>query len=507
MKRFFLAIVVLISLAATVNADPVLKYENPVLGGDYPDPSILRVGNDYYLTHSCFEYLPGLTVYHSKDLLHWEPISFALTEYLGSGWAPDLCKVGDKYYIYFTESNKGKFSNYVVWAKSPRGPWSKPVNLHVDGFIDPGHAYDEATGRRWLFVSNGQRIELSKDGLSTIGKLEKVYRGWKMPADWLVEGGAFEGPKLKKIGDYWYWLSAIGGTAGPATSHSIVVARSRSIDGPWENMPSNPLVHTYSSADTWWSRGHGSLIDTPDGRWYIVYHAYEKNNLNRGRQMLMEPVEVTADSWLKAPTGKDVDKPLACPLPSATKAYASSKDSYDYAKALSQFRIGKEWRVWQHLDSARFAVKDNAITIKAQGSTPGTSSPLLFIGRNRNFEFSAKLQIEGDAEAGLVFYYDQQHFVGFGCNATAKSFWRRGQRRRAGYHRYGNTVWIRLVKCDNIVAAYLSDDGERWTMQRDGLEVSAYQHNLLGGFLSLLPGIYCCGTGSVTVSHFEYKSL
>lgn len=100
-----------------------------------------------------------------------------------------------------------------------------------------------------------------------------------------------------------------------------MVARSRSLDGPWENMPGNPLVHTKSAKETWWSRGHGSLIDTPDGRWYVVYHAYEKGSLNRGRQMLMEPVTLTADGWLSAPTGSYVDKPIVCPLPDSCGTY------------------------------------------------------------------------------------------------------------------------------------------------------------------------------------------
>lgn len=478
------------------------EYVNPVLGGDYPDPTILRVGGDYYLTHSCFEYLPGLTVYHSTDLVHWEPVSYALTDSLGSGWAPDLCKVGDKYYIYFTMATHGgrHFATYVVWAQSPRGPWSKPVNLHVDGLIDPGHAYDEATGARWLFLSGGHRVRLAADGLSALGKPEKVYGGWKMPADWLVEGGAFEGPKLKKIGSYWYWLSAIGGTAGPATSHSIVVARSRGLDGPWENMPSNPLVHTWQAADTWWSRGHGSLVDTPDGRWFVVYHAYEKNNLNRGRQMLMEPVELTADGWLRAPVGSGVDRGLSVPL-------RPQDNGFDYAGALARFRIGMEWKVWQHYDAARYNVADSAITIMGRGTTPGSSHPLLFVARDRDFEFWARLHIEGDAEAGLLFYYNERYFAGFGCTSTDRSFWRRGLRRRGGAHRYGRGLWMRLVKRDNIVAAYTSRDGRTWTMQRVGMEVSGYTHNMLGGFLSLLPGVYCCGQGSVTVSDFHYRPI
>lgn len=481
---------------------PVGSYENPVLGGDYPDPSVLRDGDDYYLTSSCFEYLPGLTVYHSKDLLNWEPVSYALTDSLGSGWAPDLCKVGDKYYIYFTEASDGghKFANYVVWAPSPKGPWSKPVNLHVDGCIDPCMAFDETTGKRWLFVSGGQRIQLSDDGLSTVGKLEKVYSGWEIPSGWLIEAGSFEGPKLKKIGQYWYWLSAIGGTAGPATSHSIVVARSKSIDGPWENMPGNPLVHTYSSADKWWSKGHGSLIDTPDGKWYVIYHAYEKYNHNRGRQMMMEPVELTDDGWLKAPYDSDVDKPLPAPILLYTA-------TYDYGKALARFRLGKEWRIWHRYDTTRYTICDSCITIKAQGNDPGNSSPLLFTGHNRDFEFSAKLCIEGNTEAGLLFYYDQLHFAGFSCTTNTKSYWIAGKRRRGGKHGYGNVLWIKLVKRDNIVAAYMSSDGKVWTQQRIGIEVSAYQHNLLSGFLSLLPGIYCSGDGSVTVTDFKYKPL
>ena len=85
------------------------------------------------------------------------------------------------------------------------------------------------------------------------------------------------------------------------------MARSKSIDGPWENSPLNPLIHTYSSCETWWSKGHASLIDTPDGRWYAIYHAYDKERLNQGRQTLMEPVEMSSDLWLKARTGKDAD--------------------------------------------------------------------------------------------------------------------------------------------------------------------------------------------------------
>ena len=106
MKNLYTFLVALVAVmlvgCAGAPSTPVATYTNPVLGGDYPDPTIMREGNDYYMTHSAFDYQPGLTVFHSTDLVNWEPISYALKTYLGSIWAPDICKYEDKYYIYFT---------------------------------------------------------------------------------------------------------------------------------------------------------------------------------------------------------------------------------------------------------------------------------------------------------------------------------------------------------------------------------------------------------------------
>ncbi len=216
-------------------------YLNPILGGDYPDPTIMREGDDYYMTHSCFDYTPGLVVFHSKDLVNWQPISYGLKTYLGSVWAPDICKYGDKYYIYFTVS--GVRSNWVVWADSPYGPWSDPIDLKI-GNIDPCHIADK-DGTRYLFMSNGIRETLTPDGLAIVpGQQKKVYDGWQYPSDWVAECFCLEGPKLKYIDGYYYYLNAQGGTAGPPTSHMVVAARSESLDGPWENSPYNPIVRT-----------------------------------------------------------------------------------------------------------------------------------------------------------------------------------------------------------------------------------------------------------------------
>ncbi len=478
-------------------------FTNPILGGDHPDPTVVREGKDYYMTHSSFDYLPGLVVFHSQDLVNWEPIACALQANLGSVWSPDICKHKGKYYIYFTVSTKNsEFHTYVVTASSPYGPWSTPTDLNVGKWIDPCHVYDEKTGKRWLFMSGGHRIQLADDGLSTIGSLEKIYDGWPIPKDWVVEGMALEGPKVKKIGKYYYYLNAEGGTAGPPTAHMAVVARAESVDGPWENCPDNPLLHTYSAKEQWWSKGHASLIDTPDGKWWTIYHAYDKDRLNRGRQMLLEPVELTADGWLKAPTGADADKPLSLPILNKVKG---KNNGYDFSGQLSHFRIGKEWKGLLDYDASRFLTHGDTLTIEARGDNPATSSPLLFTAPDRDYEMSARFETEGAAEAGLILYYNKDFFGGYGCSAKAQNYWRRGKRRDKGGNRMGHVFWMKFVFEDNIAYGYLSRDGQVWSKMQWGLELSGYNHNTLSDFLSLLPGVYCYGEGSVRISNFCYK--
>lgn len=215
-----------------------------ILAGDYPDPSILRDGKDYYMTHSPFYYAPGFLIWHSQDLEHWEPVCRAMAQWEGSAMAPDLVKYNNRYYIYYPAAG----TNWVIWADDIRGPWSEPVDLKVKG-IDPGHVAD-AEGKRYLYLSEGKVVQLSDDGLSTVGEVKKVYDGWPYPRNWRTEGMYLESPKLNYHNGYYYLTSAEGGTAGPGTSHMVVTARSKSVLGPWENSPFNPLVHTYSERES-----------------------------------------------------------------------------------------------------------------------------------------------------------------------------------------------------------------------------------------------------------------
>ena len=493
MKRFVVCIGVLLSVMLSAEAQ---TYVNPILGGDYPDPTIMREGKDYYMTHSAFDYQPGLTVWHSRDLVNWEPISYALKTYLGSVWAPDICKYKDRYYIYFTVASRPR-SNYVVWAKSPYGPWSDPINLQVQN-IDPCHVVGE-DGSRWLFMSGGKRVKLRDDGLSIVpGTEEVVYKGWPIPEDWITEGMALEGPKLRKIGKYFYYMNAEGGTAGPPTSHMVVQARSESINGPWVDAPNNPLIHTWSNDERWWSKGHGSIIDTPDGQWVIVYHSYENGFTNLGRQTLMEPIYLGKDGWFHRYDSIDVAKPIACPIKNHEPVPMIH---------LSEFRLGLEWKFYKAFNPERVKVEDGVLTLQAQGTDPGTSAPLMFVAGAHRYQIEAEIELQGDVTAGLVLYYNSQFYQGTGFDHEKRYRYRKGGATRSGVHAQKTTrLWLRLQNYDSIVTGWWSVDGKNWKRETWGMDCSGYNHNTLYEFQSVLPGVFAAGNGQAVFRNFKYTS-
>ena len=267
-----------------------------ILEGDNSDPSIVRYGKSYYLVHSSFVYTPGLVVYKSDDLVNWTPCSTALTTFTGDIWAPDIVVHNNRFYIYFpTLNGKGRKTNMVTWADSPEGPWSTPIDLKIGG-IDPEHVVSE-DGKRYLLLSSGALYPLSDDGCSITGEPVRIYKEWEIPEEWDIEGVSMEGLNVKKVGEYYYLFAAEGGTAGPPTSHMVVQARSKNIMGPWENAPFNPLLRTESRNEKWWSKGHGSIVDTEDGRLFMIFHAYENGFQTLGRQTLLREL-VQKRRWM-----------------------------------------------------------------------------------------------------------------------------------------------------------------------------------------------------------------
>ena len=479
---------------------------NPVVAGDHPDPSILRDGDDYYMTFSSFHAYPGLVVWHSTDLVNWTPVGPALRRNLGDIWAVDLCRHGDRYYIYLPANPTGQgWSIFVIWADDIRGPWSEPVDLGIDGCIDPGHVVGE-DGHRYLFVNGIRKVRLRADGLATDGPLEPAYQPWRYPDHWITENFAPEGPKLLWREGWLYLVTAVGGTAGPATGHMVIAARSRSVHGPWEHCPHNPLVRTRSEDEPWWSRGHATLVEGPAGDWWMVYHGYENGFRTLGRQTLLEPVEWTADGWFRA-TGGDLSRPLRKPAGGRAGAHG-----FALSGGFGPERFGVQWCFHQPgpEDMQRLAHQaDGSLRLAAAGTSPADSTPLVCLAGDHSYRVEVDLELEPGAEAGLLLYYNRLAFVGIGFSGdTVKTFQYAGELPWARQPRATGQVRVRLTHDRHIATwEYSHDKGASWTLHGTRMETSGMHHNVFGGFLSLRIGVYVAGRGGARLSGFSYRAI
>lgn len=482
---------------------------NPILAGDHPDPTILKDGDDYYMTFSSFNSYPGIVIWHSRDLVNWVPIGPALHKNIGTVWALDLCKHGDRYYIYIPAAPEGRpWSSFVIWADNIQGPWSDPVDLNIEGCIDPGHVVGE-DGKRYLFVNGIRKIRLTDDGLATEGQLEAAYSPWRYPEDWIVENFAPEGPKLMRRGDWFYLITAVGGTAGPVTGHMVIAARSRSVHGPWEHCPHNPLVRTLSDAEPWWSKGHATPVEGPEGDWWMVYHAYENGFRTLGRQTLLEPIEWTDDGWFVM-KGVDLSQPLPTPLQSKQVAGAG-KQGVALSDNFSTNKFGTQWAFHNPgpQENVRVRYRKNSLELTAAGGSPLDSSPITCGVRDRAYQVEVTMTLVEGAEAGLLLFYNHKAFIGVGFTPeVVKTYQYAEEQTWARLPIKNSRVRVRMINDHHVITfQYSQDNGRTWKLHPTRMEASGMHHNVFGGFLSLNVGIYCAGSGKVLLNDFQYRAL
>ena len=295
----------------------------PIVAGFFPDPTICRVGDTYYLANSSFEYAPGLPIHRSTDLLTWEHIGNALDrpEQLklfgavpsGGIFAPTLRHHEGRFYLITTNLTDPAGGQLLVTAADPAGPWSDPIRIPVGG-IDPDLSWDGA-GTCYLtrsgFSDNGPegivQVVVNPDTGEVLSEPSILWQG---------TGGKFpEGPHLYQIGDFWYLLIAEGGTE---RGHCATIARSSSPSGPFEPSPHNPLVTARSTDSPVQNAGHSDLISRPDGSWALVYHGVRVRGTSPqwhvlGRETVASTVD-WEDGWPKladpiqppAPTGSEI---------------------------------------------------------------------------------------------------------------------------------------------------------------------------------------------------------
>ena len=405
MKALFLLLLIF-STGNFLVAQGIKNHPSPVsplviLPGNYPDPSVAKLNGDYYLTNSTELDNPGLPIWHSRDLIHWKKISYALTEFTGDVWAPDIQYFNKQWFIYFTALTTQGISNFVITAKQPIGPWSKPVNLNLAG-IDPGFIAS-LDGRKYLFTSGGAIAPLDESGTKVVGAPHQVYKGWPIPKHWDYECQCLESPKLLYRNGFYYYFSAQGGTAGPPTSHMVIVARSKNLEGPWENSPYNPVIHTRNASERWWSKGHGTLIEGPEKKWYLIYHAYEKGLLTLGRQVLISEVQWTKDGWIKE--GGRIN---------ATDVMGTS-----FTDNFAQSTLGLHWTFMNEQNpSQRYHLTNGALSLTAKGKSPGQSSPLVITPENGTYEIITKVSVGDSSTAGLLTSYNEEYTNGIALTSN-----------------------------------------------------------------------------------------
>lgn len=406
------------------------KVQNPLLKGFYPDPSICRVDCDYYLVNSTFTYVPGIPIFHSKDLVSWKQLGHVLErkEQLGclrggaSGgiYAPCIRYHKGMYYVSATNvSDKG---NFYVTAEKPEGPWSNPNYLENAPGIDPSLYFE---GDKCWYIGqrtkeNGKydgdceiwirELDLAKRQLT--GKTYVVWDGALKKSIWT------EGPRLYKRGDYYYILTAEGGTE---YNHSICVARSRELLGGYEPCPHNPVFthrHLGRSAKIQ-NTGHGDLFDTPDGKWYIVMLGTRPTEgyAPLGRETLIAEAEWEEDWPIINPgEGKirDMQEVYAGLQEEAAKTVQPEANDIRWEEPLDKrcvFFGFSEREMYQIEKDGRIALRIPPVNMKDK-ETPA------YIGiRVTDKKFSAKTVMEcmpkGKQEAGLVYLYDHDNYVRF----------------------------------------------------------------------------------------------
>ena len=492
-------------------------YRNPILVGTGSDNSVVRVGKDFYMIAGGGA-MPSELVWHSRDLVNWRPVTRAMHRWDGGNWASEITYYKGRYYIYTTpvdprrdakpglslsqrsllgvplkdQSDKA-FKNVVMWADDPAGPWSDPIAIGVYGLFDPGHIADQQ-GTRYLYFNKGMMIRLAPDGLGTVGDLKIAYNGWEYPKDWAAECMCLEAPKLAFHNGYYYLSAAQGGTGGPSTAHMGVIARSRSVEGPWENSPYNPMVRTASRLEKWWRQGHGTLIDDAEGNWWFLYTGYEKDFTYYGKQGLLLPVEWTADGWPRVVPGVAATDTIRKPAGDNVGHGMPLSDDFSSSK------VGIQWTYDSSVDpSTAFRFGEGKLVIHASGSSQADARMLNVTPVNHAYEAEVEIEIPDGAEGGLMMTAGR----GGGPGAFAAAGIRKGQL----FAKWpsvpnllkfeGNRVFVRIRNdYADITCKYSRDGKERIPFPNSSAVPAA-------GRISL----YAAGQGEVTFRNFKYRGL
>ena len=414
-------------------------YSNPILAGFYPDPSICKVDNDYYLVNSSFAYYPGLPLFHSKDLVNWKQIGYAMNrpEQLnlrGAGvsrglFAPTIRYHNGLFYIVCTLVDRG--GNFVITSKDPKGSWSNPAWLKEVNGIDPSLFFDD--DKAYIIYNsippenkslyNGHRTirihEFDATNLKVMGEERILINGGtdisKKPV-WI------EAPHILKKDGWYYLICAEGGTG---YNHSEVVFRSKDVCGPYISYENNPIL-TQRTLDTTrknsiTTTGHADFVETNDGKWYAVFlgcRPYEDDYYNTGRETFMAPV-IWKDGWPHILEGnEEVQYHYRVPMRS-TKTVSNSFGGNAYFKDdFNDVQLNYRWQFLRTVNEKWYSLTDKKdfLTIDLRPETCSKKmNPSFVVHRQQNLKCTATTSLQFSAvseneKAGLVIFQNETHY-------------------------------------------------------------------------------------------------
>ncbi len=498
-------------------------YCNPVIPGFHPDPSVCRVGSDYYLVTSTFEYFPGVPIFHSTDLVHWQQVGYCLTrdsqlplktaDSSGGIFAPTLRWHDGKFYMVVT--NVSGMGNFYVTANSVEGHWSEPILVTAKGAsfwaIDPSLLFDDDGAVYFSCTAGTATIDIETGALTS--DLKHIWTG---------SGGRYaEAPHLYKINGLYYSMLAEGGTE---PGHMVTIARSESPWGPYEPCPRNPiLTHRDRGGYPIQSTGHADLIEAHDGSWWAVFLATRisakyPNVHHLGRETFLAPVTWDSEGWPIIGNQGAVD--LEMPAPSfmiATEQAQNGTSRDDFNT--DTLALPWNFRRNPNPDNWSLSERPGSLTLKCSAVTLNDVAQPAFVGRRQEHfqcRFAASIEFDPHAafeEAGLaVIMNEEHHYEIFIHRGDA------GRRSVAVRRRIGDLVAIVAEEPVGDGAAVLSinanpekyhfgcavGNGDEKTLATGSTRYLSTE--VAGGFTGVYLGMYATANhhGSTASAHFDW---
>lgn len=532
MKHLFTII-----LAAVLSWTSVAQgYTNPIIKGMNPDPSVCRVGEDYYLVTSSFHYFPGVPIYHSRDLVNWEQIGHVLdresqlplpeARSWGGIYAPTIRHHDGVFYMITTNcSSKG---NFIVTTTDPRGAWSEPIWIDMPG-IDPDLFWDEDGTCYYTGAGNDGIVQcrINPDTGERLSEPKMIWYG---------TGGRYpEAPHIYKKDGWYYLLIAEGGTE---FGHGVTIARSRFVDGPYEGAPHNPIL-THFKQKTQGSQiqgtGHADLVQAHDGSWWTVCLGFRIQGGQHhllGRETFLAPVRWDEGAWPVVNATGDIALLMDVPtLPLQPFESIPARNDFDSpdpdaaqsctnetAGTMSGTGLGPEWSWIRNPEPSRYAVQNGMLRLYGTPSdlNETVESPT-FVGiRQQEPEFIAETCLRlgnsysGD-KAGMTVYMDSGAHYDIYLTADGKIgiLYAMGALNHKEEFKVGKgrRVWLRITGDADFYKLWYSTDG--LDFKQAGINHTRYMSSeTVGGFTGIMIGLWAqspSGKGSADFDWFEYN--